>query len=132
MQLVKLVNRTSRQLRGTWDGKIHLLAPHAVEALPRAVAEAIRRQNPIMGSEDPYDMTMEYLVGIEEEGDPISELTDLEAFPQEIERWNRKKLAGDAAKAEPIAGRNGLYAHERNTAIASDGQASGGFVNPTV
>lgn len=129
MQYVKIVNRTSRNLNGTWDGRIYTLEAGSTNAFPRAIADAIKRQNPIMGSEDPYDMTMEYLVGIEEDGDPITTLTDLEAFPKEIERLNRKKLVG-ALPSEVVSGKAGLYAHEKHAAIPVGGVAESGFVNP--
>jgi hypothetical protein len=128
MQYVKIVNRTTRKLRATWDGRVYEIAPGA-HSFPQIVADAFKRQNPIMGSEDPYDMVMDYLVGIEEAGDPITPLTDEEAFPKELERWNRKKLIG-AKPSEVVAGKAGLYAHEKNTSISSLGQATGGFVNP--
>lgn len=127
MEYVKLTNRTSRNLRGTWDGRIYQIDASKSYQFPRTVAEAIKRQNPIMGSEDPYDMTMEYLVGIEEDGDNVSPLSDAQAFTQEIERWNRKKLVG-APETEVVKGTGGLYAHERNTSISNDGPAVGGFV----
>ena len=129
MQYAKIVNRTGRDLRGTWDGRTYELKAKTAYQYPMAVCQAIKRQNPIMGSEDPYTMTMDYLVGIEEEGDPLTELTDLEAFPNEIEKWNRKKLVG-APETTVVTGKNGLFAHERNAQIAVDGQASSAFVKP--
>jgi len=129
MQYAKIVNRTGRDLKGTWDGKIYELKAHGAYQYPLAVCQAIKRQNPIMGSEDPYTMVMDYLVGIEEEGDVLTELTDQEAFPHEIERWNRKKLIG-APDTTVIAGKNGLFAHEKNSAIPADGPATSGFVTP--
>lgn len=130
MQYVKLVNRTGRKLKGTWDGKIYEIAPNGAYQFPLAVAQAIKRQNPIMGSEDPYNMTMDYLVGIEEEGDPIDALTDEQAFAKAVEKWDRTKLIG-ALPSEVVAGKAGLYAHEKHSPVDSgNGAVSGGFVTP--
>ncbi len=71
MEYVILVNRTSKPLEATWDGKRYPLQP-GDNPLPRAVAEAAKRQNPIMGTGGDGMWDMDYLVGIKEFGDPLT------------------------------------------------------------
>lgn len=103
MDVVTLVNRSSKDVQGKWDGRPYIVNAHAKVALPVIVAEAIKRQNVVMGSEDPFTGDMEYLVAIVEQGDPE---TPIEQTPA-ITRMNR------AAIAKPdevtMAGRTGLY-----------------------
>jgi hypothetical protein len=70
MEYVILVNRTSKALEATWDGKRYKLQP-GDNPLPRAVAEAAKRQNPIKGT-GKAEWDMDYLVGIKEFGDPLT------------------------------------------------------------
>jgi hypothetical protein len=96
MQYVTLVNRTDQTLIGTWDGRRHNVTP-GKHQFPLAVAQAIKRQNPIMGTENPYDLTIEYKCGIEEEGDDCS---PIEINKEAIERFNRAMLAGQLNPGE--------------------------------
>jgi hypothetical protein len=102
MEVVILINRTSKQVEGMWDGKPYKIKAHAKEALPLIVAEAIKRQNVVMGSEDPYTGAMEYLVGIEEQGDDCSPIEQSKS----ITRMNRKVMGKNE---EVIKGDNGIY-----------------------
>lgn len=119
MQFVTLVNRTKKNLEVCWDGKRTVLVP-GKNALPQIVAEAAKRQNPIMGSEDPITLQMDYLVGIEEIGDPIDPIEQAPA----IERMNRAKMP-NAKNVEVIPGVAGLYGL-RDVAAALP--PDGGFV----
>lgn len=104
MQYVTIVNRTSKTLIGTWDGKRHHLAP-GKHSFPELVAMKFRDQNPIMGSEDPYTLEKQYLLGIEEEGDDCSPIEQSAA----IERFDRTKLTGAGAQDVIIVRGNGTY-----------------------
>ena len=102
MEVVILINRTSKQVEGMWDGKPYKIKAHAKEALPLIVAEAIKRQNVVMGSEDPYTGAMDYLVGIQEQGDDCSPVEQTVS----ITRMNRGKMGKNE---EVIKGDNGVY-----------------------
>lgn len=105
MQYVKLVNRTNKVLRGVWDGKHADIAPGA-NHFPEQQAIAYKRQNPVMGSENPQTGDIVYKLGIEEHGDPIDPLP--EDLKEGVEKWDRTKLVG-ARPSEVVAGDNGLY-----------------------
>lgn len=119
MDVVTLVNRSSKTLQGTWDGRHYDLVP-GKHQFGRLHAEKFKEQNPVMGSEDPQTLAMDYLIGIEENGDdcsPIEQSID-------IEKWNRKKLNGPAV--EIVRGKGGLFATERHSALPGDSN----FVKP--
>jgi hypothetical protein len=103
MDLVTVVNRSKKPLEAVWDGKRYALPP-GKSAHPAVVAEAAKRQNPIMGSEDPYSGEMQYLIGIEEYGDPC----DPAEQTSEIELMSRRKLHG-ARQIEVVPGTSGLF-----------------------
>jgi hypothetical protein len=102
MEIVTVVNRSSKPVKGTWDGKPYVIQPKGRSALPVIVAEAIKRQNVVMGSEDPYSGEMTYLVGIEEQGDPTSPIEQTNS----VTRMNRAPLGKNE---EIVKGHNGLY-----------------------
>lgn len=102
MEVVTVVNRSSKEVRGTWDGRPHVIKPNGKASFPIIAAEAIKRQNVVMGSEDPYTGEMQYLVGIEETGDDCSPIEQT----QSITRMNRKPLAKNE---EVVKGHNGIY-----------------------
>jgi len=102
MEVVTVVNRSSKTVNATWDGKPYQIPAHGKVSLPRIVAEAAKRQNVVMGSEDPYTGEMQYLLGVEEWGDP---LTSVEQTPI-ITRMNRTPLKKNE---EVIKGDNGIY-----------------------
>lgn len=102
MELVTVVNRSSKVVNGKWDGRPYAIAANGKVALPVIVAEAIKRQNAVMGSEDPYSGDMEYLIAIVEQGDDQSPIEQT----QVITRMNRKAMGKND---EVIKGDNGLY-----------------------
>ena len=110
---VTVVNRTDSILTGTWNG-IQYDIPPGEHYFPEDVAKAIRKQNIVMGSEDPRTGKVIYKVGIVEHKDPTAKLTDPDvaeaeaAFNKWGERWNRDKLTG-AKPSEVVAGDNGIY-----------------------
>lgn len=71
MNLVTIVNRTSKTLKGTWDGRHYEIEP-GKHSYPELQAIKFREQNPIMGTEDRYTGEKLYLMGIVEHGDPIT------------------------------------------------------------
>lgn len=119
MEFVTLVNRSSKDLEGVWDGRHYTLTP-GKHQFPRIQAEKFKEQNIVMGSEDPRSMWKDYLIGIIENGDDVSPVEQTSA----IERWDRSKLGGP--QTQVIAGRAGLYAEERRTALPADSS----FVKP--
>lgn len=69
-RFVTLVNRSSKTLKGVWDGRQYDLAP-GKHSFPEFQAIKFKEQNPILGTEDPYSLQKDYLMGIVEFGDPI-------------------------------------------------------------
>jgi hypothetical protein len=121
-QYVSLVNRSSKVLEGTWDGRSYKLTP-GKHSFPEAMAVKFKEQNPIMGSLDPYSLDLDYLIGIEEHGDP---LTPIEQSTK-AELLDRSKMDSVAALAEVITTSVGrLYANEKSSALPGDN----GFVTP--
>lgn len=119
MEVVTIVNRSSKDVKGTWDGKPYVIKAKGRAAFPEIVADAIRRQNVVMGSEDPYTGEMKYLVGIEEHGDP----TDPIEQTQVITRMDRKPLGKNE---EVVKGNNGIYS-VRDVAQSLPSDANGTF-----
>lgn len=101
--MVTLVNRTSKTLFGTWDGRKYPIAPGKHE-FPDYKAFKFREQNPQMGSENVRTGHIEYLLSIVEEGDDISPIEQTNS----IEKWDRSTLGG-SKKVEIVDGANGLY-----------------------
>lgn len=102
-QLVTLVNRSSKTLEGTWDGKHYKIAP-GKHSFPLHMALKFKDQNPVMGSLDPQTLHIDYLLGIEEEGDDLFPIEQSQA----VEKWDRSRLTG-ARPSEIVPGDNGLY-----------------------
>lgn len=120
---VSLVNRSSKNLTGTWDGRQYTLTP-GQHSFPEIQALKFKEQHPVMGSEDPYTLQKEYLIGIVEHGDDISPTEQTNV----IERWNRSKLIG-ARPVEVVRG-NGMYSPAIDPSSklpGSGGPVSGGF-----
>ena len=128
MQLVTVVNRTNRNLSGKWDGRDYVVPPGR-SSHPLIIAEAIKRHNPIMGSDDLSTGILQYLVGIEEQGDPIDPIEQ----SSEIELYNRR-LAQEAVPIMIVPGNTGMYSVRRNdiaTPIAGPGNDDVvGFTKP--
>ena len=68
---VTLVNRSSKDLIGRYDGREHKIPAGSRTQWPQHLAFKFKEQNPIMGTENYYSMDKEYLLGIEEYGDPV-------------------------------------------------------------
>lgn len=126
MNHVTLVNRTSKTLVGIWDGRRHDIVP-GKNSFPEIMAEKFKAQHPVMGSENPFTLDKDYLLGIEEAGDPTTPVEQSGA----IERFNRDLLGGPPV--EVVRG-NGLYAPTGIDAAAKPitvgGAAESGFVKP--
>lgn len=96
MEFVTAVNRSSKCLSATWDGKRYSFKPHQKLSLPATVAKAAKLQNPIMGSEDLTSMGingfphMEYLIGIEEWNEDCSPVEQTDS----VEKADRSKMVG--------------------------------------
>lgn len=120
MQLVTLVNRSSKVLEGTWDGKHYKIAP-GKHQFNEVMAQKFKEQNPIMGSEDQYSLSTDSLLGIEEQGDDCSPIEQSNV----IERFDRKRLP-NMKPVDVVPGISGLYAAERSQPLPTDG----GFVKP--
>jgi hypothetical protein len=123
MELLTVVNRTTKPLEAIWDGKRYAL-PVGKSAHPAIVAEAAKRQNPVMGSEDPYTLTMQYLVGIEEHGDDCSPIEQ----SKDIERMNRRLLQ-NSKETEVVPGISGIYS-VRDVAASLPFDKMGKFTTP--
>lgn len=103
-ELVTLVNRSSRALDGMWDGRTYTIQANAEIQVPVTIAEAIKRRNPIMGSDDPHTGQLQYLVGIKEQGDDCTPVEQ----SKEIELFSSQRLRG-AVPVMIIPGIGGLY-----------------------
>lgn len=118
MRYVTLVNRSSKPLTGTWDGRQYTITP-GKNSFPEAMAQKFKAQNPLMGSEDPKTLDRIYLCSIEDDGEdctPIEQtasptLLDLSKLP------NLELIKTSAG---------GLYAHEKNSNIGLEST----FVKP--
>ena len=99
MDIVTLVNRTSKPLEGCFDGQRYVIGPRGEKAMMANAAEQIKRQNPLMGSEDPSDPRSPiFLAGIKEWDDDVSLLEQSES----IERFDRSLTEGEGPKARPL------------------------------
>lgn len=125
MEFVTVVNRTQRDLQGTWDGRTYVVKPGR-SSHPLIVAEAIKRRNPIMGSDDPMTGQFQYLVGIEEQGDPCDPIDQSD----ELELYNRKQQK-NAVPIMIVPGNTGMYSVRRSEVSAAL-PIEQGFVNPKV
>jgi hypothetical protein len=118
MEYLTLVNRTSKSLQGTWNGRQFEIVP-GKSLHPKLVAEAIKRQNPLMGSQGSEIYETIYLCGIEEYGDDISSLeqsTSKELMDPAI-------LHGGKVMQE-VSGVSGMY--QTRAAVAADLPAMSG------
>lgn len=113
---VNLVNRTSKTLIGTWDGRRYELKPGR-HSYPEAMAVKFKEQCPLMGSLDPYSMEREYLIGIEDYSDPITPIEQATA----VELLDRSKMDTIARTAEVLATTVGrLYSNEKASTLPPD------------
>ena len=122
-EFVTVVNRTSKLLHATYDGKPYDLPPGETR-LPRVVALYARFQNPIMGKGTPmedWNIRSEYLIGIKEDKDPITPIEQTTA-PQ---RWDTEALSGPDMQI--VRPRGGMIEVRQPQATVQD---TGGFVKP--
>jgi hypothetical protein len=120
-KLFTIVNRTSRTLKGVWDGRHYDLEP-GKHSFPELQALKFKEQNPRMGTEDPSTLQCDYLIGIEELNDDCSPIEQTD----EIERW-RTAAQRKGMKNQPVGVvKSGLYASERHSALPLDST----FVKP--
>jgi len=122
MQYVTLVNRTSKTLNGTWDGRQYKITPGRHE-FPEIQAMKFKEQNPIMGTEDPYTLQKESLIGIVEQGDNIDPIEQSD----KVELLDRHMLPADAHEVTTIKS-NGLYNPRKDQGGLP--AFDSGFVNP--
>lgn len=100
MDIVTLVNRTSKPIQGTFDGRTYVLGPHEQKPMLANAAEKVIEQNPQMGSEDPSDpRSPVFLCGVKEWGHDITPLEQTDA----IERFDRTLVDNGGDKAKPLA-----------------------------
>lgn len=126
MEYVTLVNRSSKTLNGTWDGRHFDVAP-GQHMFPRKVAEAIKRQNPIMGTQGREIWDVKYLVGIVEFGDevtPIEQSNSIELVDPAILHAASVRQGN---KVEVVAGPAGMYRNRQ--AFASEQAPTGGGID---
>lgn len=102
MEYRTIVNRTSKTLEGVWDGRRYAITP-GKHSFPATMAYKFKYQHPRMGTMDPYTSEMEYLIGIEEDNDPITPVEQTDA----IEHLDRSRLR-NAIPVVVVQG-NGLY-----------------------
>lgn len=120
-EIVTIVNRSTKTLRGVWDGKHYILAPGKHE-FSRTMAEKFKAQNPVMGTENKYTGEMQYLIGILEDNDDVTPIEPTTSI-------TRKPIEATQQVVESRAG--GLYAHERQSPVAvMGGPVEGSFVKP--
>jgi hypothetical protein len=99
---VTLINRTPVELRCQWDGAHYRFKPGKNHGVPLAIARAACQQNPLMGSEHPYDpMSYESLCGIEGSRGQFAAVTPLRQSTAK-ERIDRGKMVGPGSDATPM------------------------------
>ena len=108
---VTIVNRTNQDLVGTWDGRRYELEAGKEYGFPLEVAKAFRKQNPVMGTLDPYSGVFDSKLAIVEEGDPTDKI---EINDEAIELINRSVVGGPDTKV--ITQSAGLFGRRQNDA----------------
>lgn len=117
---VTLVNRTTETLHVTFDGVSYPIPPGDNPGFPRAWVVFAKNQNPLMGSEHPFDPhRFTPLVGVRGTKDDCGPLKQSKA-PQRIDRSRErahgkrsKTIRGDAPTAfeatMPSSGESGMF-----------------------
>lgn len=121
---VTLVNRTKRILQGVWNGRQWEIYP-GKNSFPEAQALKFRDQNPIMGTEDPFTLQKQYLIGIEEMMDDCSPVEQSNA----VELQDRSKLGKNQQDVVVVEGR-GLYAPRVDSSRPLPADGATNFVKP--
>lgn len=100
-ETVTMINRTKLTLQCTFDGQTFDLKPGKNYGFPKAAVSHAKRQNPLMGSEHPYNpMQFESLVGVEGSKDPVTAIQQSTA----VERIDRSRMKGIAKNAKVMEG----------------------------
>lgn len=124
-EVVTVVNRSSRLVTGTRNGRQYDIPPYPGRiSVPRNVARAIRFQNPVMGLGTPnedWSSKSEYLVGIVEDDDPVDPKEQSTA-PQ---RWDTYLVNGP--NTQFVRPRGGYEEVKQAPQVHSE---TGGFVKP--
>jgi hypothetical protein len=101
METVTLINRTKGTLQCTFDGHTYDLVPGENHGFPKVAVPFAKRQNPVMGSEDPYNpIKFNSLVGVKDTSDPVTPIKQTDA----VERIDRSKVRGMGRKARVMEG----------------------------
>jgi|SoiMethySBSTD1v2_1073268.scaffolds.fasta_scaffold1820625_1 hypothetical protein len=124
MQYLTIVNRSSKTLSGTWDGRHYDIKPGKHE-FPEAMAIKFQQQNPLMGSENPYTLQKQYLISIVEYNEDLSPLEQSGA----IELWDRKLMPANKQNVEVVQA-DGLYSPHRDAAPALPLDGGSNFAKP--
>lgn len=106
-ELVTIVNRSSKPCNGTWNGRPYVFEPGVKHQFSRIQADAHKRQNIVMGSEDLRTGDTLSLLAILEDGDDTSPIEQT----NHIERWDRAKLPKglNTDSVEVVPGRTGIF-----------------------
>lgn len=91
-RMVTVVNRTSKELKGTFNGRPYDIPP-GESRFSEQEAMFFRYQNPVMGRGTPledWNTKSEYLIGIKELGDDCSPIEQTDS-PQ---RWDTDQVNG--------------------------------------
>ena len=123
MEYVTLVNRTSKKLQGTWDGRQFVVLP-GESMLPKAVAYAVKRQNPLMGSGSYELHDTIYLVGVKEDGDDISPIEQSNSLELIDPKILHAATVAQGRRVETVPGVAGMF-KSRNTVASELPPASG-------
>ncbi len=115
MEFVTLVNRTSKNLQGTWDGR-QFKVPPGESMHPKAVAEAIKRQNPLMGSQGYELHETIYLVGIKEQGDDLSPIEQSDCLELMNPALLHAATRAQGKRLETVPGVAGMFKHRNSVA----------------
>jgi len=95
---VTLFNRTQGNLRCMFDGQDFTIKPGKNHGFPRVAVRFAKDQNPVMGSEDPYNPhDVQFLVGVAAWGDPVDPIEQTSSR----ERMDRSKIEGEGKDAVP-------------------------------
>lgn len=118
---VTLVNRSSKTLKGVWNGRHYDITPGKHE-FPEIQAQKFKDQNPIMGSENPWSGEKQFLIGIVESGDDITPIEQSDAIS--LQDLTEKIRSGELK----IVKGNGLYRPVQDASVPLP--ADLGFVAP--
>lgn len=107
MEIVSLKNRTSKDVKGRFDGQVITIPAHGAKSMLSHAAELVKRQNPLMGSEDMNDLrSPQFLLGVEEWGDDVSPI-EQSACEERFDRSLVNDLDGQKAKPMRMTGGKG-------------------------